>query len=205
MRNIQVTSVVHPFDESPLGTRTAEVFRRADSMGLLHGPIDELSATSLRSVAQQLSSFGLATDVAGRLRAADPSRADLTAYVDAASEALDQSPVPTAELTKLNALLGAELLAKLIHIGSASLLRYQKGERTTPDEIAARAHYLTKIVAHLEGTYNEFGVRRWFQRSRSRLEGQSPAESLAIAWSPNDSRARDVQALAESLEHLGAT
>ena len=144
-------------------------------MGLLDTPVSELSAQSLRTVADQLSAHGLASAEAARLGRSELGSSDIDAYLAAATHALEESPVPKPELTKLNSMLASDLLATLLHIGSASLQRYQKGERTTPDEVAARAHFLTNIVGRLEGTYNDFGVRRWFQRPRSTLKGRSPA------------------------------
>lgn len=174
-------------------------------MGLLTSPVSELSAKSLRAVASQLSAHGLASAEAARLTRSDFGAADVDAYLAAATHALEASPVPKPELAKLNALLNGDLLTALLHIGSASLQRYQKGERATPDEVAVRAHFLTDIVGRLEGTYNDFGVRRWFQRPRSVLKGRSPAQVLAIPWTPESEGARQIQGLAEALEHLGAT
>ena len=174
-------------------------------MGLLDTPVSELSAQSLRTVAEQLSAHGLASAEAARLGRSELSSSDIDAYLAAATHALEESPVPKPELTKLNSMLDGDLLATLLHIGSASLQRYQKGERTTPDEVAARAHFLTNIVGRLEGTYNDFGVRRWFQRPRSTLKGRSPAQILSSPWTPESEGARQIQGLAESLEHLGAT
>ena len=174
-------------------------------MGLLDTPVSEFSAQSLRTVAEQLSAHGLASAEAARLGRSELSSSDIDAYLAAATHALEESPVPKPELTKLNSMLDGDLLATLLHIGSASLQRYQKGERTTPDEVAARAHFLTHIVGCLEGTYNDFGVRRWFQRPRSTLKGRSPAQILSNPWTPESEAARQIQGMAESLEHLGAT
>ena len=204
MGKVQLKSIIHPFGADNMA-RAVGLFRRADSMGLLDTPVSELSAQSLRTVAEQLSAHGLASAEAARLRRSELSSSDIDAYLAAATHALEESPVPKPELTKLNSMLDGDLLATLLHIGSASLQRYQKGERTTPDEVAARAHFLTNIVGRLEGTYNDFGVRRWFQRPRSTLKGRSPAQILSNPWTPESEAARQIQGLAESLEHLGAT
>jgi hypothetical protein len=57
-----------------------------------------------------------------------------------------------AELTKLNSILGHELLAELLEISAASLQRYQSGQRDAPNVVADRAHFLTSVTAALEGT-----------------------------------------------------
>jgi hypothetical protein len=110
-----------------------------------------------------------------------------------------------AELTKLNSILGHELLAELLEISAASLQRYQNGERDAPDVVADRAHFLTSVIAALEGTYNEFGVRRWFERPRSIFNGRSARELLSRRWTSSDGTARRILDAAESLQQLGAT
>ena len=173
-------------------------------MGLLDEPIQELSADVVRRVAQRLSKRGLASDLAARLTAV-PSRDELLRYLNAALIALDESPVPTAELAKLSSILGHELLVDMLEISLASLQRYQNGDRETPDAIAEKAHFLTSVIAALEGTYNEFGVRRWFERPRSVFNSRTARQLLSRRWNPSDESARRVLAAAESLQELGAT
>ena len=204
MSNIHITSVVSPFEEEELYPRATRFLRRADAMGLLEEPIQELSPDVVRRVARRLSKRGLASDVAARLTAS-PSRDEFVRYLDAALLALDESPVPVEELAKLNSILGHELLAGMLEISAASLQRYQNGDRDTPDAIAERAHFLTSVIAALEGTYNEFGVRRWFERPRSVFNGRTARQLLSRRWNPGDESARRVLGAAESLQELGAT
>ncbi len=174
-------------------------------MGLLDEPIRELSPEVVRKVARRLSERGLASDLAARLTTGKPSAGEWSRYLDAALLALDESPVPSAELAKLDATLGHELVAGLLEISLASLQRYQSGERQAPDAIAERAHFLTAVIAALAGIYNEFGVRRWFERTRSVFDGQTARQLLGPGWSPHDESARRILAAAESLQELGAT
>ena len=205
MSNIQISSVMPPFENDELYPRATRLLRRADAMGLLDEPIRELSAAVVRKVARKLAQLGLASDLAASLTAGKPSATDLSRYLDAALLALDESPVPCRELTKLNATLGHELLAELLEISAASLQRYQSGERQAPDDIAERAHFLTSVIAALEGIYNEFGVRRWFERPRSVFKGKTARQLLKQGWTPGDQPARRILAAAESLQELGAT
>ncbi len=204
MTNIHIKSIIPPFEEEQLYPRATRFLRRVDAMGLLDEPIDELSANVIRRVAQILSKRGLARDLAGRLTAA-PSRDDFVRYLDAALIALDESPVPEAELAKLSSILGHDLLIEMLDISAASLQRYQSGDRNVPDAIADRAHFLTSVIAALEGTYNDFGVRRWFERPRSVFSGRTARQLLSRRWAPSDAPTRSVLAAAESLQHLGAT
>ena len=61
------------------------------------------------------------------------------------------------------------------------------------------------IVGDLAGAYNEVGVRRWFERKRTTLNGRAPAALLAGDWNPDDSSPQKVRELARSLVALGAT
>jgi hypothetical protein len=204
MSNIHITSVLPPFEEEQLYPRATRFLRRADAMGLLDEPIQQLSSEVVRRVARILSKRGLASDLAARLTTAT-SRDEFVRYLDAALLALDESPVPEAELAKLDSTLGHELLIELLHISAASLQRYQSGDRDAPDAVADRAHYLTSVIAALEGTYNDFGVRRWFGRPRSAFNGRTARQVLSRRWTPSDESARSVLAAAESLQDLGAT
>lgn len=156
-------------------------------------------------VAERLSQRGLASDFAARLISGKSSTSDLSRYLDAALLALEESPVPATELAKLNATLGHELLAGLLEISAASMQRYQNGERQVPDAIAERAHFLTAVISALEGLYNEFGVRRWFERPRSVFDGKTARQLLVSGWTPADEAAQRILAAAESLQELGAT
>ena len=55
------------------------------------------------------------------------------------------------------------------------------------------------VVADLAGAYNDFGIRRWFERPRSQLDGKSPRQTLGAAWTPEDAAAARVRALAAVL------
>lgn len=202
---IHITSVKAPFEEPDLYPRATRFLRRADAMGLLDQPVEELSAAMLRRVARSLSTRGLARDLAALLSGSSPSHAELARYLDAATAALEESPVPAAELSKLTAVLGPDRVCDLMEISPASLQRYQRGEREAPDDVADRAHFLTSVVAALEGTYNDFGIRRWFERPRSVFDGRSARQLLGRRWTMDSDAARRILDAAESLQHLGAT
>jgi hypothetical protein len=117
-------------------------------------------------------------------------------------DALEESPLPRTEWVGLERVLGADLLAGLVGVSPSSLRRYTAGTRDTPDDVAARLHSLALVVGDLAGSYNDIGVRRWFSRRRSQLEGQAPADLLKGAWDPQDEGPEKVRRLAAAL--LGA-
>jgi hypothetical protein len=60
-------------------------------------------------------------------------------------------------------------------------------------------------VGDLAGSYNDAGIRRWFQRKRTALEGRSPASLLKQGWDPDDEGPARVRALARDLVTFSAT
>ncbi|HET7461054.1 MAG TPA: hypothetical protein VFJ82_07390 [Longimicrobium sp.] len=120
-------------------------------------------------------------------------------------DALEESPLPSAEWVGLERVLGANLLAELIGVSPSSLRRYAAGTRDTPDDVAARLHFLALVVGDLAGSYNDIGVRRWFGRRRSQLGGQAPADLLQGAWDPQEEGPERVRRLAAALIGAPAT
>lgn len=119
--------------------------------------------------------------------------------------AIEESPLPDYEWQALTKLLGEETIAKLLGTSVSSVHRYRSGERPTPDNVAWRLHTVALITSDLAGSYNDFGIRRWFQRSRSALGGIAPSEILAGDWSPDDDRVQEVRTLARALLGSPAT
>ena len=133
----------------------------------------------------------------------DPAR--FCGVLERVHEALDESPTPATEWQAVTDVLGADLLAGLVGVSASSARRYQSGFRPTPDAIAVRLHFLALVVADLAGAYNDIGVRRWFERPRQRLRGNTPAQLLAGDWSPDDDEPSRVRELAASLASSPAT
>lgn len=140
--------------------------------------------------------------IAGSLPAEDT--ATLHA-LQALNSDLEESPVPDSEWKAVRSVLGAELLSHLLNVSETSVRRYERGERSTPDDVAFRLHSLALIVADLSGGYNEFGIRRWFGRERSALEGRAPIDVLHKDWNPDDPGPTSVRDLAARLTGMGAT
>lgn len=169
---------------------------RAQAMGLVSGdrwlePGAENAAALLAAVARA----GVATTARG-FRGRD---------LAAAVQALEACPFPSTEWGAMESWLGAEMLESLLAVSESSLRRYAGGRRPTPDLIALRLHFLAMVVADLAGSYNDFGVRRWFGRPRTALEGRSPLAVLTGDWDPDDPGPRAVRGLSRSLLSLGST
>jgi hypothetical protein len=113
--------------------------------------------------------------------------------------AIEESPMPDQEWAPISQLLGDDLLSALTGVSSSSLHRYRAGSRPTPDAVAARLHTVTLVVADLAGSYNQFGIRRWFGRSRTALGGQAPRTILSGEWSPEDPEVSHVRDLSRAL------
>ena len=125
-----------------------------------------------------------------------PVRDSLLAQV---YEHLEECPSPATEWQAVREVLDDDaLLAALLGIGLASVRRYAKGARHCSDSVAARLHWLALLIDQLEGTYNAYGIRRWFQRPRVALDGQAPQDRLMGDWDPDDEAIQPLVALAQA-------
>ena len=113
--------------------------------------------------------------------------------------------MPEPELAPLMELFPHDELGTLLGASESSLRRYASGSRRLPDDIAARAHYLSIVVGYLRGAYDDIGVRRWFHRRRTLLDGRAPAQLLRGRWTPDSEGARRVLDLARALTASRAT
>ena len=112
---------------------------------------------------------------------------------------MEESPSPAHEWRSLESLFGTERLSQFLGVSPGSVRRYRAGTRPTSDRLAARLHFLATLIGDLAGAYNDFGIRRWFERPRTALEGRSPAELMQGDWDPEDPRLQRVRELARSL------
>jgi hypothetical protein len=206
MSVLQIVSATPPFDRPALGVRAARLLGLAEAMGLLPNaePIARLDRDAIVRPVRHLLTEGIGRNAAMELDATqDPER--LATLLDRIYAELLASPTPHTEAEALGDMLGFDLVAQLASVSSSSLRRYVTGERVTPDHVAARLHHLAVIVSHLAGGYNEFGIRRWFARSRPQLQGRSPAQILRGEWNPEAAGPQQVLHLAEALNSSPAT
>jgi hypothetical protein len=206
--NIQIRSVAEPFESAdPETAREAvEAIVLAEAMGLLAGEaVDRLDLNTLRRVAQAASEAGIGTAPTAALATPRLGAAQLRSVLRGLREALEDSPAPVQEWAALVRLFGVEDLARLVSVSPASLRRYASRSRPTPDAVAARLHFLARVLAELKGAYNDIGVRRWFQRKRTLLRGKTPAHVLQGKWTPEDPNPQKVLELARSLAYSPAT
>jgi uncharacterized protein (DUF2384 family) len=124
--------------------------------------------------------------------------------VNAMNEQIEMSPLPGREWEPLLETLGEDLLAQLVGVSVSSVRRYHAGARTTPQDVAERLHLLALVVADLAGSYNDYGIRRWFTRPRTALGNRRPIELLGHGFAPDADEPRQVQQLAASLTAAGA-
>lgn len=175
--------------------RMMRVVSYAEAMQLVP-PLTEpgVSVEEFESAIAALAEHGLVR----RISYSSLSKNDVLEQASArAVAAIQDSPVPDVEWG-IYGLLG-ERLADLVGVSASSMTRYRKRERTTPDDVAERLHVLAQVVTDLIGSYNAYGIRRWFDRSRSALDGLSPAEVLHGQWDPDSPEVLRVRDLAASL------
>jgi hypothetical protein len=209
MSKLRLRSVEEPLDQPQAAWEAVRFLSTAEQLGLLPPgleSIDSLDLRTLRAVLKEAAASGVARRALVEAESLDER--DAGAWIEVlahANEALADSPIPERTWPVLAEVLGIDLLARLVGIARASARRYLGGERATPDAVAARLHWIALVVADLAGSYNEFGIRRWFVRARSQLDGSSPAGVLAGQWAPDDPGPRTVRALASRLVDATAT
>jgi hypothetical protein len=203
MTSIRIDSVQEPFTAPEASKAASTLLGRAESMGLLEqlGPISSLDPDLIKTVLRRLAQAGVAQNVlmygGARQLPADP--AQMLRLLEMANTALEDSPLPEQEWAALRHALGDALLARLCRISEASLRRYSAGSRPTPDRVAQRLHALALVVADLRGAYNDYGIRRWFQRPRTQLKGKSPETFLPATWTLDSPELDEVRRLAAAL------
>ncbi|OLC46319.1 MAG: hypothetical protein AUH43_14255 [Acidobacteria bacterium 13_1_40CM_65_14] len=176
-------------------------------MGLIPSDaVTDAEPATVRLLASRVRRAGIAAAAADQLHNVEaPSDADVAGLLKTLIAALEASPVPKFEWGGLGRVFAPEDLSALINVSVSSLKRYQSGERDTPDDVAARLHFLALVVGDLAGSYNVIGVRRWFQRKRSLLDGRAPVALLKGNWDPDDEGPMRVRQLARELVSLSAT
>lgn len=205
---IRIQAVAEPFESAdPEATRDAvEALVLADAMGLLEGQeVERLDLAALRRVARAASDAGIATLPTAALSARWVRPDRLAEAVRTLREALEGSATPAREWAAMVGVFGVDELARLVGVSVSSLRRYAAGTRPTPDPVAARLHFLARVVAELKGAYNDVGVRRWFHRKRTALGNKAPGQLLRGEWHPEGRAAQRVLALARSLAFSPAT
>jgi len=207
---VQIQSVEEPFRKPEIAGPTFGVLKRADAMGLYTAAIDRLDLPTFLAVVRSLHKAGIGRG-AGLLTGTDSAKdldsGELLRLIRSLTNALEESPAPSYEWRRLISLFQPELeeLAALLGISLSSLRRYSSKERETPDDVAARLHFLALLAGDLAGAYNDVGVRAWFRRKRALLEGKSPKDLLRGDWRPGEPGPERVRALARSLAAGSAT
>ena len=202
----RIKSKSTPMDARSVRTLAMEAWRRAEGMGLVEADASRLEAADVTRLLQRVRDAGIARGPALHFDNLElPSVAETESLLRFVITALDASPAPRFEWPAVSRVIDAEQLASLLNVSLSSLKRYASGGRVTPDEVAARLHHVALIVGDLAGAYNEVGVRRWFERKRTALDGRAPAALLAGDWNPDDPAPQKVRDLARALVALGAT
>lgn len=206
MALVRLATVEEPLDGPALVDPAIGLLRRALALGLLGDDerIDRLDLELVRRIAHEASAAGIGQDAAIALLQGDSGPERLAALIERLNEALTASPLPDREVPELLRVFDREDLALLTGTSSVSLGRYLAGSRQWPDELAARMHWLALVLSDLAGAYNDFGIRRWFERERTQLGGRSPRQVLGAEWDPADPDVERVRELAAALAGVGA-
>lgn len=180
----------------------ADMVRKAHAVGLVDESPDFTALTypAVKRAVLRVREAGIGESAAADIiRAWPDAPALIVERLREIGVLLEESPLPATEWGRVLEIFERDQLASLLGISAASVVRYARGERRTPDAVAARLHGLALIVGDLAGAYNEIGIRRWFERPRTPLEGRSPAQILHGNWQPEEAGPRSVRELARAL------
>jgi hypothetical protein len=213
MQELQIESVLDPFaGDGGMLRQALALLTRAQMMSLLPAEAEHtrtLDYDLLVAFTRKLAHAGVATGTAVSVEHIVPrnwknvvERDELKENLVILLDALNQSPYPAGEWGPARELLEDELLAALVGTSTSSVRRYASNERKTPDAVAWRLHAIARILSALRGAYNAYGIRRWFTRPRSALDGRTPAQVIIDGESESD--LGPVIALAESLHDSGS-
>lgn len=207
MTRIRIESVESPFDDPSLAPAAALALSRADAMGLLTRDITRLDAAALGDVMDGMRNAGIGkAATAHPCRFSDAESEEIAVLLSRINETLWKSPAPAHESKALRKVLGIDLLARLTGM-SKDVARFYPGARRERrgDPVVERLHFLALLVSELAGSCTDAGVRRWFDRPRKALAGETPAQTLGYEWRPDDEGPIRVRELADSLSASPAT
>lgn len=209
MAKVQIAPARRSSSHPELRSALTELISKSAAMGLVaSGVVTDVSRATIAKVLEALQTQRLGRDANVHLspllrdgvdQLNSTVAATMTQKVRDLSEALTQSPAPTTEWSPMRQTLGDDSLAALLGISLASLRRYATAERATPQAVAERLHWIAMVAADLAGSYNEFGIRRWFERPRQQLKGMSPRQSLKATWTPDSPEALKIKELSAAL------
>lgn len=208
MSALHIDSVEEPLASDPeLAWHAARLVARGETMGFVRmdGQYDMLTQDLVLRAVQGLADAGVLR--LGGLLSASPKMSvrDWKSLVTTALAASEASPMPECEWPEVVRVLGEDEVAGLVGVSVSSVRRYAGGSRATPHDVAGRLHLLALVLSDLAGIYNDYGMRRWFSRRRTQLDGRAPRELLSGAWDPDGDAALRVRALAELVTSVPGT
>jgi hypothetical protein len=201
MSMLRFRSAEPPFDDPLVAGRAARLLALAETMGLWE-PKSIVSVLDARIVASALEAIavrGVASFAPMEFPLAMDQTSKLAEWLAGVLQAVRESPLPELELPRLVELFGTVRAGETLDTAESSVRRYASGERWVPDEVANRAHVIVRIVSDLAGSYNDYGIRRWFERPFSQLDGSRPIDVLSGPWDPDEPGVQRVLELAGEL------
>jgi uncharacterized protein (DUF2384 family) len=204
---LHIKSVEEPFRSDRVLTDLAlRLLSRAEYVSCLPSGVVHLvlDAEAIRSVGKCLAEARMPASRWTFLDGPDVSAAQWREAVTAMNEQIEMSPQPAGEWGPVIGSLGEDMVAELLGVSVSSVRRYSAGNRATPQDVAERLHFLALLLADLAGSYNDYGIRRWFTRPRAALQGRRPIDALGEGFDPEGQQAQQLQGLAAGLVAAGA-
>lgn len=215
MASPRIASVISPHLQLGAVSVAHLALHRGEAMGFDTGQNTDPLEARLHALLDNLDQSSIARAYTNQLRHELDQPAETTANstdqvvaaINAIYQALGENPVPRRETAALLKYFSEDQLAELLLISPSSVQRYARGERVPKAPVVERIHWLALTVGYLTGIYNEFGVRRWFERPRKALGGAAPKDALLMddEWTPDTPSAQRVHQLAKASLGMAAT
>jgi hypothetical protein len=207
MAGVRIESIEDPFDaDDELAETALRLILRAEFLGCLPVGTTALGPDAIRAVGRCLASAHLPSarwDIINRPRR-PVTPAGWRDAINAMNDQVEMSPLPHGEWRPVTETLGEELVGSVLGVSTSSLRRYQSGARATPQDVAERLHFLALLLAELSGSYNDYGIRRWFMRPRTALAGRRPLDLLGASFAPDGPDGQALRDLVAGLAAAGA-
>ncbi len=125
---------------------------------------------------------------------------------DSASERPRPPMTGTAEeWAAIREILGDGAVSQLVGVEPVTVALLADGQLLISAGVAERLNWLHSVLSDLAGAYDDFGVRRWFDRPRAQLNHQAPIQYLGGNWSPDHPSAIRVRTLAAAVSGGGSS
>ena len=168
--------------------RGVEVLRLAEAMGLAGAPAGRLAYGQIAEVADQVAEQGIGTSPAATLTSDAPlSMADIRRALDSLLDAMKESPLPVRAARPRRPPWPRSTRGAGPYLGAIPAPLPGRAAAACRTKSPDAPTGWQSSSATCGAAYTALGVRRWFERPRSQLDGSAPQQLLSGEVGPGRS------------------